>query len=67
MDIQFFDERQLVDLKNGDMWEEENSEDVELEGIDMVTWKKKNRLWVVLQEYNLELLCQYHNSQMVGD
>ena len=33
MDTHFFDEGQLLDLKNDDVGEEEDAEDVELEGI----------------------------------
>ena len=39
-----FDERQLLDLENDDVTEKEDAEDVELEGIDVATWEKKNRL-----------------------
>ena len=56
MDGHFFDEGQLLDLENNDIREEEDAEDVELEGIDMPTWEKKNRLWVVPQEYRLKVL-----------
>ena len=57
MDAHFFDEGQLLDLENDDTGKEENAEDVELEGIDVATWEKKNELWVVPQEHRLELLC----------
>ena len=36
--------------------EDEDAEDVELEGIDVATWEKKNGLWVVLQKHRLEVL-----------
>ena len=42
MDAHFFDEGQLLNLKNNNVREEEDVEDVELEGIDVVTWEKKN-------------------------
>ena len=45
-DAYFFDEGQLLDLENDDVREEEDMEDVELEGINMVIWEKKDRLWV---------------------
>ena len=35
MDAHFFDEGQLLDLENDDVGEEEDAEDVELEGIDV--------------------------------
>ena len=44
MDGHFFDEWQLLDLENNDSGEKEDVEDMELEGIDVATWKKKNRL-----------------------
>ena len=64
MDAHFFDEGQLMDLENDDAGEEEDTEDVELEGIDVATWEKKNGLWVVPQEYWLEVLRQHHDSQV---
>ena len=33
----FFNEGQLLDLKNDDVMEQEDAEDMELEGIDVVT------------------------------
>ena len=64
MDGHFYDERQLLDLENDDAGEEEDAEDVELEGIDVPTWEKKNGLWVVPQEHRLEVLRQHHDSQV---
>ena len=66
MDAYFFDEGELLDLENDDAGEEQDAEDVELEGIDMARWEKKNGLWVVLQEYRLEVLQQHHGSQVAG-
>ena len=63
MHTQLFHEGQLLDLENDDVGEEENAEEVELEGIDVATWEKKNGLWVVPHEHRLEVLCQYHDSQ----
>ena len=37
MDADFFNERQLLDLENDDVGEEENAEDVELEGINVAS------------------------------
>ena len=37
MDIYFFNEGQLLDLETNDVGEEEDVEDVRLEGIDVVT------------------------------
>ena len=56
MEAHFFDEGQLLDLENDDTEEEEDADDVELEGIDLATWEKKNGLWVVQQEHRSEVL-----------
>ena len=56
MDANCFNEGQLLDLENNDLGEEQDTEDVELEGSDVATWEKKNRVWVVLQEHRLEVL-----------
>ena len=55
MDAYFFDKGQLLNLEDDNVGEEEDAEDVELEGIDVATWEKKNRLWVVPQEHRLEV------------
>ena len=44
IDVHFFDERQLLDLENDDVGEEEHAEDVELQVIDVARWEKKNGL-----------------------
>ena len=56
MDVHFFDEEQLRNLKNNDIGEEEDAEDVELEVIYVTTWEKKKGLWVFPQEHRLEVL-----------
>ena len=66
MDAHFFDEEQLLNLENDDVGEEVDAEDVELEGIDVATWEKKNGLCVVLQEHRLEVRRQHHDSQLAG-
>ena len=66
MDEHFFNDGQLLDLDNDHVKEEEDAEDVELEGIDVATWEKKNGLWVVPQEHRLEVLRQHHDSQVAG-
>ena len=66
MDAHFFNEGQLLELENDDIGEAEDAEDVELEGIDVATWQKKNGLWVVPQEHRLEVLRQHHDSQVAG-
>ena len=37
MDAHFFDERQLLDLENDNIGEEEYAKEVELQGIDLTT------------------------------
>ena len=37
MDAHLFDEEQLLDLENDNVGEEEDTEDVELQGIDVAT------------------------------
>ena len=49
----FFNEGHLLDLENDNVGEEEDAEDVELAGINVATWEKKNGLWVVLQQQRL--------------
>ena len=44
MDADFFDEGQFLYLENDDAGEQEGAVDVELEGIDVTTWEKKNGL-----------------------
>ena len=56
MDAHFCDIAQLLDLENDDIGEEKDVEDMELEGIYVATWEKKNGLWVVRQEHRLEVL-----------
>ena len=66
MEAQFFDEGQLMDLEQDNVGEEEEGEDVELEGIDVIKWDKKNGLWVVPEEHRLKVLRQHHDSQVPG-
>ena len=56
MDAHFFNEGQLLDREHDNVGEEKDTEDVELEGIDVATWEKKNGLWIVPQEHRLEVL-----------
>ena len=51
MDTDLFDEGQLLDFKNDDVEEEEEVEDVGLEGINGAIREKKYRLRVVPQQY----------------
>ena len=66
IDTDFFDEGQLLDLKNNNIVEEEDVANVELEGIDLAILEKTNRLWVVLQEHRLEVRYQHRDSQVAG-
>ena len=67
MDIHFFDKAQLLDLEHDNVGQEEHAEDLELEGIDVAIWEKKNRLCIVPQEHILEVLCQHHDSEVAED
>ena len=66
IDLYFFDEGQLLDLDNDNVGEEEDVEHMELEGIDVALWEKKNRVCVVQQEHRLGVLSQHHESQVAG-
>ena len=66
IDLHFFDEGQLLNLENDYAGEEEDTQDVELQGIDVATWEKKNGVCVVPQEHRLEVLGQHHDSQVAG-
>ena len=64
--LRFFGERQLLELENDNVGEEQDMEDIELEGINMTTWEKKNRVRIVTLEYRLEVLYCYHDTQVAG-
>ena len=66
MEAQFLEERQLLDLEEDNDGEEQNAKDMELEGIDVAGWDKKNGLWVVPEEHRLDVLRQHHDSQVAG-
>src|SRR5437868_15284949 len=66
MEAKFFEEGQLLDLEEHNNGEEEDAEDMELEGIDVAGWDKKNGLWVVPEEHRLDVLRQHHDSQVAG-
>jgi len=46
--------------------EELDAEDVELPGIDVSTWEKRDRLWVVPPEFRTDVLWQHHASEVAG-
>src|SRR5258706_4900792 len=66
MEVQFFNKGQLLALEEDNNEQEEDAEDVELEGVDIDNWEKKHGLWVVPDEYKLEVLRQHHDSQVAG-
>jgi len=45
---------------------EGKAEDVELEGIHIAAWEKREGLWVVPEEHRVEVLRQHHDSQVAG-
>ena len=65
MNADLQNKEQLLCLENDDVGKEEDTEDVELEEIDVATQEKKNRDWVVLEENWLEVVYQYYDSQVV--
>ena len=65
-DTYYFDKGQLLDLENDNVGKVNNTEDIELQQIGQAAQEKNNGLWVVLQEHRLEVLCQHHESQVVG-
>jgi len=66
MEARLFDEGQLLDLEEDEAEERRDADDVELEAIDIASWEKKNRVWVVSEEHKLEVLRQHHDSQVAG-
>jgi len=44
MEARFFDEGQLLDLEEDDAEERRDSDDMELEAVDVISWEKKNGL-----------------------
>ena len=66
MDVKFFEEGQLLDLGKDENDDECNAEDIELKGIDVSKWDKRNGLWLFPQEHRLEVLRLHHDSQVAG-
>jgi len=46
--------------------EEINADDVELPGIKVSTWQKKDGLWVVPLEFRTNVLRQHYDSEVAG-
>ena len=65
MDVHLFDEGQLLDLATNDVVQEDNAEEIKLEGIDVAMWEQKDCVWVVPQEHRLEVLYEHQNSYML--
>ena len=62
MDAHLFHEGQLMDLDNDHIGKDMDMEDVELDRINVIIWKKNTGLQVVLQEYKLEVPSQSYDS-----
>ena len=66
MDGKFFQVGQLLDLVEDENNNEGNADNIELEGIDVSKYDKRNGLWLVPEEHRLEVLRQHHDSQVAG-
>ena len=64
MNIYFWNAGLLLDLKNIYAGAEKDAEHIELEGIDLARWERKNRLLGVPQEQRVEVMWQHHDSQV---
>ena len=56
----------MLDHENDYVGEEEDAEDIELEGINVAIWEKHNGLWIVPLEHRLEVLRQHHDCLVAG-
>ena len=65
-DAKFFEEGQLLDLGQDGNNNEGNADNIELEGIDISKWDKRNGLWLVTEEYRFEVLRQHHDREVAG-
>ena len=66
MEAKFFDKRQLMVLGEDENENEGEADDVELEGIDVAEWEKREGPWVVPEEHRVEVLRQHHDLQIAG-
>ena len=64
--INVLDAAQLLELENDNYGEGEHEGDVAVEGINVVTSERKNRLRVLLQDSRFEILPPHHYSQESG-
>jgi len=63
MEMTFFEDRQLlVDEEDVEL----EAEDIDLQGIDISGWEKKDWLWVVPEVHKLDVLRQHYDSQVAG-
>ena len=61
-----FNQGQLLDLVEDENDNEGNADDIELDGIYVSKWDKRNGLWLVPEVHTLEVLLQHHDSQVAG-
>ena len=66
MHAKFFEEGQLLHLEEDENDNEGNTEDIELEGIDVSKRDKLNGLWWVPEEHRLKVLPLHHDSHVAG-
>ena len=63
MEAKFFEDGQLLVLPHE---EEDDGDEIELQGIDVSTWEKRNELLVVPEVFKLQVLKQHHDSEVAG-
>ena len=64
MDAKFFQKGQLIDLVADESDNKGNRNNIELEGIGVSNWDKREELWLVSEEHGLEVLRQHHDCQV---
>ena len=60
MHAKFFEKGQLLNLGEDENDNEGNAGDLELEGIELSKWDKRNGLWLVPEEHRLEEIGRAH-------
>ena len=66
MDAKCFVEGQLLDLEEDENDNEGNTDDIELERIEVSKWDKHNGPWLVPEDHRLGVLRQHHDRQVAG-
>ena len=66
LDAKFFEQGHRLDLGEDENENEGNAEDIELAGIDVSKWDKRDGLWLVPGQHRLEVLLHHHDSQVAG-